>query len=114
MLSIQFHFRYNSQSLKTFRERYETRARRGKYIIINQAYKLYDALWVLALGLNHTDTMIKSSDISGTGCESVSGSLVPLEEFNYTNAKIGCLIQWNIQQTNLFGLTVSCVSFEAK
>ena len=98
-----------SQLLTTFKERYETRARLEKYTIVNQAYKLYDALWVLALALNHTDAMIKSSDISGTGCEAVSGSLVPLEEFNYTNAKIGCLIRWSIQQTNLSGLTVSCV-----
>ena len=91
----------------TFKERYEERARRGNYTVVNQAYKLYDALWVLALALNHTDAMIRGSDVGGTGCETVPGSLVPLEEFNYTNAKIGCLIRWNIQCTNLSGLSVS-------
>ena len=71
------------------------------------AYNLYDALWLFALALNNTDAMIKNGDVSGTGCEGVSGSLVPLEEFSYSNGRMGCLIQWNIQQTNFFGLTVS-------
>ena len=64
-------------------------------------------LWVLALALNHTIAMIDSGDTSGTGCDGVPGSLAPLEEFDYSNKKIGCLIQWNIQQTDFSGLTVS-------
>ena len=64
-------------------------------------------LWVLAFALNSTNAMVKGGDITGTGCEGVPGSLVPLEEFNYSNSRMGCLIQWNIQQTNLSGLTVS-------
>ena len=94
----------------TFKEEYEERARSGNYRIINQAYKLYDVLWVLALALNNTNAMIDSGDINETGCEDVPGSLVPLEDFHYTNKRIGCLIQWNIQQTNFSGLTVSCVN----
>ena len=50
--------------------------------------------------------MIKSGDNRETGCEVVPGSLVPLEEFTYSNGSMGCLIQWNIQQTNFHGLTV--------
>ena len=61
----------------TFKEEYEERARSGNYRIINQAYKLYDVLWVLALALNNTNAMIDSGDINGTGCEGVPGSLVP-------------------------------------
>ena len=71
------------------------------------AYNLYDALWLFALALNNTNAMIKSGGIDGTGCEGVPGSLVPLEEFSYSNGRVGCLIQWNIQQTNFLGLTVS-------
>ena len=86
---------------------YEERAKRGRYSIIDQAYKLYDVLWVLALALNNTIAMIDNGDVHGTGCDGVPGSLVPLEEFDYSNKKIGCLIQWNIQQTDFSGLTVS-------
>ena len=96
------------QSLTVFMNEYEERAKREHYSIINQAYRLYDVLWVLALALNDTITMIDhGDDISGTGCDRVSGLLVPLEEFDYSNKKMGCLVQWNIQQTDFYGLTVS-------
>ena len=95
------------QSLTVFTNEYEERAKRGRYSIIDQAYKLYDVLWVLALALNSTIAMIDNGDVSGTGCDGLPGSLVPLEEFDYSNKKIGCLIQWNIQQTDFSGLTVS-------
>ena len=51
--------------------------------------------------------MIDDDNVTGTGCEHESGSLTPLENFDYSNKKIGCLIQWNIQRTNFSGLTVS-------
>ena len=94
------------QSLTNFTNAYEQRAKETSFTTNNQAYKLYDVLWVLALALNGTDAMIKSGDINGTGCEGEPGSLVPLEEFDYTNAKIGCLIRWNIHQTDFSGVTV--------
>ena len=68
---------------------------------------MYDVIWVLALSLNKTMTMINSGDINETNCENVSGSLVALEHFNYTNEKIGCVIQWNLQRTNFNGVSVS-------
>ena len=64
-------------------------------------------MWVLALALNRTVAMIDDDNVTGTGCEHESGSLTPLENFDYSNKKIGCLIQWNIQRTNFSGLTVS-------
>lgn len=92
-----------------FTEKYEERARNGSYTIINQAYKLYDVLWILALALNSTDAMIKAeSNVTMTDCENATGMLVPLENFNYSNELMGCVIRWNIQQTHRFyGLTVS-------
>ena len=96
------------KSLTVFMNEYEERAKRESYMVISQAYRLYDVLWVLALALNDTITMIdRGDDISRTGCDRVSGSLVPFEEFDYSNKKMGCLIQWNIQQTDFYGLTVS-------
>ena len=50
--------------------------------------------------------MVTDNDINGTGCQDAYGSLVALHEFTYTNAMMGCLIQWNLQQTNFLGLTV--------
>ena len=99
---------YLLQLLSTFNKLYEDGARRDHYNTTSQAYKLYDVMWALALALNRTDAMIKGgADINGTGCEDVPGSVVPLELFNYSNKKLGCLIQWNIQRTNFSGLTVS-------
>ena len=67
---------------------------------------MYDALWALAFALHQTMTMVNSGDIDGTGCQNAFGTLVPLQEFTYSNEKMGCLIQWNLQWTNFSGLTV--------
>eukprot|EP00731_Ephydatia_muelleri_P020686 Em0013g413a len=48
--------------------------------------------------------MVNKGNINGTGCENISGSLVPLEQFQYSNEKMGCLIQYNIQMTNFSGV----------
>ena len=101
---------YFLQLLPTFNEMYEERAKRDHYNTTNQAYKLYDVMWALALALNSTDAMIKGgANISETGCDDVPGSIIPLEMFEYSNKKLGCLIQWNIQRTNFSGLTVSVI-----
>ena len=67
---------------------------------------MYDVIWVLALALNRTMTMIASRDICQTGCKDIPGTLAPLEYFNYSNEKIGCLVQWNLQQTTFNGVSV--------
>ena len=70
---------------------------------------LYDVIWMLALALNKTLSMVEegNSSVIGTGCENATGWLAPLEEFFYDNEKMGCLIQRNIQQTNFSGVSVS-------
>ena len=78
----------------------------GNFDRVDVRFRIYDALWALAKALNETMTMINTSDISSTGCEAENGSLVPLEKFTYDNALMGCLIQWNLQRTNLFGVSV--------
>ena len=42
-----------------------------------------------------------------TNCEGMDGGLVPLDEFNYSNAFMGCVIRYNLQQTNFVGVSVS-------
>ena len=90
-----------------FEEQYEIRAKKEGYNTINHGIGLYDVIWVLAFALNKTITMINGSkDITDTGCQDLPGRLVPLEDFTYANERMGCLIQWNLQNTNFSGLTV--------
>ena len=68
---------------------------------------MHDVIWVLAKALHETVIMISRRNISQTNCKDVPGELLPLEQFNYTNEKIGCLIQWNLQKTQFNGVSVS-------
>ena len=86
---------------------YENRCTQEIYYATEDGGRAYDTTWVLALALNSTMAMVTNGNINGTGCENMSGSLLPLDQFNYTNQKMGCLIQWNIQRTNFSGVTVS-------
>ena len=95
------------QSADEFEEEYARRVREGNYQLIDAGVRLYDVMWVLATALNRTMMAVESGDISGSGCEEVPGALVPLEQFQYSNEKMGCLIQWNLQQTDFSGVSVS-------
>ena len=64
-------------------------------------------MWVLALALNNTMSMVLNGNINGTGCEMLPGALVSLEDFDHTNVRMGCLIRWNLDNTNYFGVSVS-------
>ena len=67
---------------------------------------LYDLIWALALGLDSASKKIAQGN--KTGCEEqYDGDLVPLEEFNYTNQKIGCILRKSISEVQFDGLSVS-------
>lgn len=89
-----------------FEDEYIARARAGGYDVVDAGVRLYDVMWLLAQALNNTMTMVENKDINETNCGKASGSLVPLSEFNYTNQKMGCLIQWNLQKTIFSGVSV--------
>ena len=95
------------QTPDAFEVEYTKRANEGGFEILDVGVRLYDIMWMLAIALNNTMSMVRSGDISETGCDNVPGSLVPLEEFNYTNERMGCLIQWNLQTTDYTGVSVS-------
>lgn len=95
------------QTPDAFEEEYSKRAMEGGFEILDVGVRLYDIMWMLALALNNTLSMVRSGDINETGCSNVPGSLVPLEHFSYANEKMGCLIQWNLQRTNYTGVSVS-------
>ena len=42
-----------------------------------------------------------------TNCRDLYGELVPLNEFNYSNAFMGCVIRYNFQRTDFLGISVS-------
>ena len=90
-----------------FENKYSSRAIRGGFHVIEAGFSMYDVLWVLAKGLNSTMAMIKSGNIGHTGCTNIPGSLVNFEDFNYTNMRMGCLIRWNLENTNFLGVSVS-------
>ena len=75
-------------------------------ILDTTAAQLFDDIWGLALVLNATKSMIDSSDFGESGCENYPGEFVPLEDFKYNNTRMGCLITWNLRQTNFSGVSV--------
>lgn len=79
---------------------------KGYEVLDTTAAQLHDDVWGLALALNETMTMVKEGNISTTGCESLPGDLVPLEEFTYNNTKMGCVITWNLRKTTFSGVSV--------
>ena len=59
----------------------------------------------MALGLDRAiDKIAQNND---SGCENLVGDIVPLEEFNYTNEKLGCILQESLAETQFTGITVS-------
>ena len=65
----------------------------------------YDAVWAMAIGLDTASKRVRMGNESG--CENLPGDLVPLEEFDYYNAKMGCVLQESFSETSFMGITVS-------
>ena len=66
---------------------------------------VFDGVWAIAIGLDIASKKISSGNDSG--CENVPGDLVPLEQFNYTNTKLGCIFKQSFSEVNFLGITVS-------
>ena len=65
----------------------------------------YDGIWSIALGLDRAMNRVVNNNDSG--CEELVGELVPLEMFNYTNQKMGCVLEQSIAELEFTGITVS-------
>ena len=65
----------------------------------------YDTVWALALGLNKTIDKIQSMS-DDKECSHMPGIVVPLEQFDYHNDKMGCLLRRSIAQVSFTGVTV--------
>ena len=64
----------------------------------------FDLTWALALGLNKTVERIAQQNDSG--CENLSGDIVPLEDFDYSNEKMGCILKQSMRKVQFDGLSV--------
>ena len=97
-----------TQTPRQFDSMYTTRSAMLGYSPILLSGLAYDAVWVLALGLNRTQEMfLNNYNVSEIGCDGLDGGLVPLEQFNYSNGVMGCVMRWNLEQTNFSGVSVS-------
>ncbi len=80
--------------------------RYSNYTPLNFFGSAYDAMWVVAYGLDLVDKWARNATIVPE-CEGYSGELVTLEQFNYTNEKMGCYLTRAFHEVNILGITVS-------
>ena len=79
----------------------------------------FDTVWTLALVLNYTEEMrwknVTKEQVTHENCSSdLTGDLVALNEFNYSNAYMGCVMKHNFYKVNFTGVSVnlrSCSKF---
>lgn len=64
----------------------------------------FDAAWAMAQGLHIASEKVTMND--SNGCNHLLGELVPLENFDYKNDKMGCVLRKSFQQVNFTGITV--------
>ena len=65
----------------------------------------YDAMWAMAVGLHNA--AVRVSNHNDTGCEHEPGDITPLEDFDYTNQKMGCIFKRAFEEIQFTGITVS-------
>ena len=98
------------QTPEDYEKEYTQRLQEERYQALNLtefiiAGSEFDAIWSMALGLHNASEIIRMNDSSG--CDHLPGKLVPLEEFNYLNDRMGCVLRNSFQQVNFRGITVS-------
>ena len=73
----------------------------------------FDAVWTVALVLKYTEEMRLNQSIGENfkheNCSNFTGSLVPLNEFNYSNAYMGCVMKNNFYKVNFTGVSVRLI-----
>ena len=80
----------------------------------NTVYAIaFDTMWTVAQVLNYTEDM-RLQNLSKTefeDCANLEGELVPLNEFTYSNAFMGCVMKNNYNKVNFTGVSVSFRGF---
>ena len=72
----------------------------------------YDAMWVVAYGLDIVEGWARNGFIIDE-CESdeYPGELVPLYQFTHTNRRMGCYLRNAFHKVNITGITVSFLDY---
>ena len=101
---------FHIQTVDTYEQEYRARLQEERYQDLNLtefilASSEYDAMWAMALGLHEASERVRLNDSSG--CCHLPGELVPLEQFDYLNEKMGCVFRESFQQVTFRGITVS-------
>ena len=65
----------------------------------------FDATWAMALGLQNASERVRRND--SRGCDHLPGRLVPLEDLDYMNQRMGCVLIDSFQHVRFPGVTVS-------
>ena len=73
----------------------------------------FDTIWTVAQVLNYTEEMrlqnLSKDAAEFEDCDHLEGELVPLNEFTYSNAFMGCVMKNNYYKVNFTGVSVSLV-----
>ena len=70
---------------------------------------VYDAMWSLAIGLDIASKRIAAGNDSG--CGHLPGDLVPLEQFDYYDERLGCIMTQSMEEVTFTGVTVSIIMY---
>ena len=97
-------------------ENIDEKYRNSSCITDDDGFKLnavtFDAMWTVAVVLNYTEEMRPQNNMSKTAagfeaCAHLEGELVLLNEFNYSNAFMGCVMKNNYYKVNFSGASIS-------
>lgn len=99
------------QTATDFTKMYEERLETTNFKVTIAYTMAFDAVWTLALALNSTESMrLQNTDDPFNCSVDNTGQLVALNEFNYSNSYMGCIIKHNMHQVEFLGVTVSVFS----
>ena len=78
-----------------------------KYTPLNFYGNAYDAMWVVAYGLNTVENWARNKTYDDECEQNYPGELVTLDSFNHTNRRMGCYMRKAFHKVDIVGITVS-------
>lgn len=104
----------SSQTAKDFIANYNEALLQTDFRLSTVYALAFDTMWTVAQVLNYTEEMrlnnLPKEANEFEKCANLSGELVPLNEFNYSNAFMGCVMKNNFYKINFTGVSVSLLS----
>ena len=95
------------QTSREFSTNYTDRLNETEHKLATVYGLAFDAMWTIAQVLNYTERMrLNQTNQTFESCRDLPGELVPLNEFKYSNAYMGCVIKHNFYNVNFTGVSV--------